>query len=140
MKLASEEARANGENSNHKPQNLVHDKKLTFCLEAYIQWFNRLTFFITTEIVKHTQRRSRVRLINYFIDAAYECLRLNNFNSMIGILGKKITIMIYVYLFIFSLGGLNMQPVRRLKKTVNKSFIYYFIPNFSILVGKNSIR
>ncbi|UJR13401.1 hypothetical protein I4U23_000416 [Adineta vaga] len=116
MKLASEEARAHpsrnfeseqitsdGENSNIKSHKLVHDKKLTFCLEAYIQWFNRLTFFITTEIVKHTQRRSRVRLINYFIDAAYECFRLHNFNSMIGILG-----------------GLNMQPVRRLRKTWEK--------------------
>jgi hypothetical protein len=105
MKLASEEARAhpnrnydgqstptNGESSKDKPQNLVHDKKLTFCLEAYIQWFNRLTFFITTEIVKHTQRRSRIRLINYFIDAAHECFRLNNFNSMIGILGKRISL------------------------------------------------
>jgi hypothetical protein len=102
MKLASEEARAHpnrnynvqsssndNENSNINPLHFVHDKKLTFCLEAYIQWFNRITFFITTEIVKHTQRRSRIRLINYFIDAAYECLRLQNFNSMIGILGKK---------------------------------------------------
>ncbi|CAF0920265.1 unnamed protein product [Adineta ricciae] len=116
MKLASEEAHAhpsrnsdseqltsNDEPSNVKSPKLVHDKKLTFCLEAYIQWFNRLTFFITTEIVKHTQRRSRVRLINYFIDAAYECFRLHNFNSMIGILG-----------------GLNMQPVRRLRKTWEK--------------------
>jgi hypothetical protein len=102
MKLASEEARAhpmrttNLQSSmsdvdivNQRSQYYVHDKKLTFCLEAYIQWFNRLTFFITTEIVKHTQRRSRVRLINYFIDTAYECFRLHNFNSMIGILGKK---------------------------------------------------
>ena len=105
MKLASEEARAhpnrnyniesstndneNNSNNNHNPENVVHDKKLTFCLEAYVQWFNRLTFFITTEIVKHTQRRSRIRLINYFIDAAYECFRLQNFNSMIGILGKR---------------------------------------------------
>lgn len=101
MKLASEEARAHpsrgsesdgltsdGEGPTKKSPKLVHDKKLTFCLEAYIQWFNRLTFFITTEIVKHTQRRSRVRLINYFIDAAYECFRLHNFNSMIGILGQ----------------------------------------------------
>jgi hypothetical protein len=101
MKLASEEARAhpnrgsnsqssttNVDNPAHKFHNIVHDKKLTFCLEAYVQWFNRLTFFVTTEIVKHTQRRSRIRLINYFIDAAYECFRLHNFNSMIGILGK----------------------------------------------------
>jgi hypothetical protein len=97
MKLASEEARAhptrtNGNEtttSNNKSLNFVHDKKLTFCLETYIQWFNRLTFFVTTEIVKHTQRRLRLRLIDYFIDAAYECLRLRNFNSMIGILGNK---------------------------------------------------
>ena len=102
MKLASEEARAHPTRAtnlqssmsdvnivNQRSQYYVHDKKLTFCLEAYIQWFNRLTFFITTEIVKHTQRRSRVRLINYFIDTAYECFRLHNFNSMIGILGKK---------------------------------------------------
>ena len=102
MKLASEEARAHpnknynipsstadGENPNNKSQNFVHDKKLTLCLEAYVQWFNRLTFFVTTEIVKHTQRRLRIRLINYFIDAAYECFRLHNFNSMIGIIGKS---------------------------------------------------
>ena len=99
MKLASEEARAhpnrnyndqsNNNNDNKFIIKFVHDKKLTFCLETYIQWFNRLTFFITTEIVKHTQRRSRIRLINYFIDAAYECFRLHNFNSMIGIIGKE---------------------------------------------------
>lgn len=97
MKLASEEARAHPnkpdpkqcEIPDSKGNHLIHDKKLTFCLEAYIQWFNRLTFFITTEIVKHTHRRSRIKLINYFIDAAHECFRLNNFNSMVGILGKQ---------------------------------------------------
>jgi hypothetical protein len=94
MKLASEEERAHPNRTfdnlkNNKLSNIVHDKKLTFCLETYIQWFNRLTFFVTTEIVKHTQKRLRIRLINYFIDAAYECFRLRNFNSMIGIIGKK---------------------------------------------------
>jgi len=94
MKLASEEARAHptrtfDNSKTNKLLNFVHDKKLTFCLETYIQWFNRLTFFVTTEIVKHTQKRLRMRLINYFIDAAYECLRLRNFNSMFGIIGKK---------------------------------------------------
>lgn len=95
MKLASEEARAHPTRtndasitSNSKSLTSVHDTKLTFCLETYVQWFNRLTFFVTTEIVKHTQRRVRIRLINYFLDAAYECLRLRNFNSMIAILGR----------------------------------------------------
>ena len=129
MKLASEEARAHPNRvisnvSDSKSSIIIHDKKLTFCLEAYIQWFNRLTFFITTEIVKHTQRRSRVRLINYFIDAAYECFRLNNFNSMIGILGKILCAFnFFFYLNVFLSGGLNMQPVRRLKKTVNSFFL-----------------
>ncbi len=96
MKLASEEARAhpnrtheNQATSTNKSLNFVHDTKLTFCLETYVQWFNRLTFFVTTEIVKHTQRRVRMKLINYFIDAAYECFRLRNFNSMMGIIGKN---------------------------------------------------
>ena len=95
MKLASEEARVHPNRKNDNPSgstnktlNFVHDTKLTFCLETYVQWFNRLTFFVTTEIVKHTQRRVRMRLINYFIDTAYECFRLRNFNSMFGIIGK----------------------------------------------------
>ncbi|CAF3964520.1 unnamed protein product [Rotaria magnacalcarata] len=96
MNLSSGEARAHpnrtfnsqtAKSSNNKSLERVHDKKLTFCLETYVQWFDRLTFFVTTEIVKHTHRRLRLRLINYFIDAAYECLRLHNFNSMIGIIG-----------------------------------------------------
>lgn len=120
MKFASEEARAHPSVSGR----VVHDQKLTFCLEAYIQWFNRLTFFVTTEIVKHTQRRSRVRLINYFIDTAYECFRLHNFNSMIGILGKPILVLgsdLQRPLHLLRQGGLNMQPVRRLKKTVRSN-------------------
>ena len=96
MKLASEEARVHPNRTinssittENKSLNSVHDTKLTFCLETYVQWFNRLTFFVTTEIVKHTQRHMRIRLINYFLDAACECFRLRNFNSMIAILGRK---------------------------------------------------
>lgn len=82
MKLASEEARV------HSDESLL-DKKSTMCLEGYIQWFNRLTSFVTTEVLKHTHRNSRVRFIDYFLDAAEECLRLHNFNSMAAILGMK---------------------------------------------------
>jgi hypothetical protein len=82
MKLASEEARVHSDE-------LLHDKKSTMCLEGYIQWFNRLTSFVTAEVLKHTQRNSRVRFIDYFLDAAEECLRLHNFNSMAAILGMR---------------------------------------------------
>ncbi|CAF3058870.1 unnamed protein product [Rotaria socialis] len=100
MKFASEESDGN---KNKSSKSLIHDKKLTFCLELYIQWFNRLTVFIPTEIVKHTQKRSRVKLINFFIDSAYQCFHLHNFNSMIAIIS-----------------GLNMQPVKRLKRSWEK--------------------
>jgi hypothetical protein len=74
----------------------------TYCLEAYINWSNRLSLFVTTEIIKHLKRHIRVKLLNYFIDAALECFNTGNFNSMMGILG-----------------GLNMLPVKRLKRTVS---------------------
>ncbi|CAF1211330.1 unnamed protein product [Rotaria sordida] len=76
----------------------------TYCLEAYINWSNRLSSFVTTEIIKHLKRHIRVKLLNYFIDAALECFNTGNFNSMMGILG-----------------GLNMLPVKRLKKTWSKA-------------------
>jgi hypothetical protein len=62
----------------------------TYCLEAYINWSNRLSSFVTTEIIKHLKRHIRVKLLNYFIDAALECFNTGNFNSMMGILGKII--------------------------------------------------
>ncbi|CAF1150413.1 unnamed protein product [Adineta ricciae] len=128
-KSANEDARAETKeikaSGQLKSSQVAHDIKLTFNFETYIQWFNRLTFFVATEIVKHTQRRLRIQLITYFIDAAYHCLLLNNFNSMFAILG-----------------GLNMQPVKRLTRTwakvslekftqleqfknVSKNFTYY---------------
>jgi hypothetical protein len=60
----------------------------TFCLESYINWSNRLSSFVTTEIIKHLKRHIRVKLLNYFIDAALECFNTGNFNSMMGILGN----------------------------------------------------
>lgn len=80
------------------------NKGWTSCLEAYINWSNRLSSFVTTEIIKHLKRHIRVKLLNYFIDAALECFNTGNFNSMMGILG-----------------GLNMLPIKRLKKTWSKA-------------------
>lgn len=137
-KLALEEARANPDRfsgrsasttdslEQHGSSRFAHDQKLTLCLEAYIHWFNALTRFVTIETLKHTKKRSRIAIINYFIDAAHECFRLGNFNSMFAILGKD-TLPVLVgeecssLLVDFFLGGLNMQPVKRLKRTVGVS-------------------
>ncbi|XP_062598894.1 ras-GEF domain-containing family member 1B-like isoform X2 [Saccostrea cucullata] len=76
------------------------DMKKTSNLEAYVQWFNRLSYFVTTEICSHLKKKSRVRIIEYFVDVAKECINMGNFNSLMAIIA-----------------GMNMTWVSRLKKT-----------------------
>uniref|UniRef100_A0A0L8GTA3 Ras-GEF domain-containing protein n=1 Tax=Octopus bimaculoides TaxID=37653 RepID=A0A0L8GTA3_OCTBM len=70
-------------------------------LEIYIQWFNRLSYFVATEICSHLKKKKRVCMIDYFIDVAKECINIGNFNSLVAIIA-----------------GMNMSPVARLKKTL----------------------
>jgi len=75
-------------------------------IDSYIQWFNRLSYFVATEICMHLRKRNRVRMIEYFVDVAKECVNIGNFNSLMAIIG-----------------GLNLSSIQRLKKTwakVNK--------------------
>ncbi|XP_006814037.1 ras-GEF domain-containing family member 1B-like [Saccoglossus kowalevskii] len=76
------------------------DIKKTNNLEAYVEWFNRLSYFVATEVCMHIKKKHRARLIEYFIDVAKESFNIGNFNSLMAILA-----------------GLNMCPVSRLKKT-----------------------
>ncbi|XP_022315852.2 ras-GEF domain-containing family member 1B-like isoform X2 [Crassostrea virginica] len=76
------------------------DMKRTSNLEAYVQWFNRLSYFVTTEICSHLKKKNRVRIIEYFVDVAKECINMGNFNSLMAIIA-----------------GMNMTWVSRLKKT-----------------------
>lgn len=84
-------------------QQCVNDLKRTNNLESYVQWFNRLSYFIATEICMHLKKKNRVRMIEYFIDVAKECVNIGNFNSLMAIIA-----------------GLNMSPIQRLKKTWEK--------------------
>lgn len=82
------------------------DLKKTTNLESYVQWFNRLSYFVATEVCMHLKKKNRVRMIEYFIDVAKECINIGNFNSLMAIIA-----------------GLNMNPIQRLKRTwakVNK--------------------
>ncbi|CAG0914910.1 unnamed protein product, partial [Notodromas monacha] len=79
------------------------DMKKTKNLESYIQWFNRLSFFVATEIVLNTKKKTRMKMIEYWIEVARECFNIGNFNSLMAIIA-----------------GLNMSPVARLKKTWSK--------------------
>ncbi|XP_055343255.1 ras-GEF domain-containing family member 1B-like isoform X2 [Paramacrobiotus metropolitanus] len=87
----------------------LRDLKRTRNLEAYVQWFNRLSYLVATEICMQLKKRHRVRIMDYFIDVAKECFNLGNFNSLMAIIA-----------------GLNMSPVRRLKRTWAKVNVQKF--------------
>uniref|UniRef100_T1JM98 Ras-GEF domain-containing protein n=1 Tax=Strigamia maritima TaxID=126957 RepID=T1JM98_STRMM len=76
------------------------DLKKTKNLESYIQWFNRLSYFVATEICMHLKKKHRARVIEYYIETAKECFNIGNFNSLMAIIA-----------------GMNMSPISRLKKT-----------------------
>ncbi|KFZ66880.1 Ras-GEF domain-containing family member 1B, partial [Podiceps cristatus] len=73
------------------------DRKKTRHLEAYVEWFNRLSYLVATEIC---MKKHRARVIEYFIDVARECFNIGNFNSLMAIIS-----------------GMNMSSVSRLRKT-----------------------
>ena len=77
-----------------------NDMKKTRNLESYVQWFNRLSYLVATEIVMQTKKKQRVRIVEYWIETARECFNIGNFNSLMAIIA-----------------GLNMSPITRLKVT-----------------------
>ncbi|KAK7866810.1 hypothetical protein R5R35_005243 [Gryllus longicercus] len=79
------------------------DMKKTRNLESYVQWFNRLSYFVATEVCKHVKKKQRVKVMEFWIEAARECFNIGNFNSLMAIIA-----------------GLNMSPISRLKKTWSK--------------------
>ncbi|KAM4634192.1 ras-GEF domain-containing family member 1B-B-like [Polymixia lowei] len=78
-------------------------KRKTSNLEAYVNWFNRLSYLVATEICMPVKKKHRARAIEFFIDVAQECFNIGNFNSLMAIIT-----------------GMNMSPVSRLKKTWSK--------------------
>ncbi|KAF5297365.1 hypothetical protein FQR65_LT01295 [Abscondita terminalis] len=79
------------------------DMKKTHNLEQYVQWFNRLSYFVATQVIRHLKKKQRVRVVEYWIETGRECFNIGNFNSLMAIIA-----------------GLNMSPVSRLKKTWHK--------------------
>jgi hypothetical protein len=77
--------------------------KKTTNIEAYVEWFNRLSYLVATEICVSDKERNRARLMEFFVDTALECKKLNNLNSFMAITT-----------------GLYMSPVARLKKIVRE--------------------
>ncbi|CAL8344295.1 unnamed protein product [Lota lota] len=72
-------------------------------LGAYVEWFNRLSYLVATEICTAVKTKTRARVTEFFIDVARECFNIGNFNSLMAILS-----------------GMTMGSVSRLKKTWGK--------------------
>ena len=93
-------------------------------LEAYIMWSNRLSNFVTCEIVKNLKRDQRVKLIQFFIDVASSCFELGNFNSTMSIIGIRRCLSYNIINFFLNLffypfkASLKSSYVSRLRKTV----------------------
>ena len=62
--------------------------KKTSNIEAYVEWFNRLSYLVATEICVSDKKRNRAKLVEFFLDTATECRKLNNFNSFMAISGN----------------------------------------------------
>ncbi|KAF4082678.1 hypothetical protein AMELA_G00154440 [Ameiurus melas] len=85
---------------NHKS---FFSKRRVSNLEAYVEWFNRLSYLVATEICLPVKKKHRARVLEFFIDVARECFNIGNFNSLMAIIT-----------------GMNVSPVSRLKKTWGK--------------------
>ncbi|XP_049885094.1 ras-GEF domain-containing family member 1B-like [Pectinophora gossypiella] len=95
------QAPTNGKNTI----NLHHNEgKSTRNLEAYADWFNRLSYLVATDILKATKSKYRARVIEQWVMTARECFNLGNFNSLMAIIS-----------------ALNMSPISRLKKTWSRT-------------------
>eukprot|EP01100_Stratorugosa_tubuloviscum_P003131 TRINITY_DN1746_c0_g1_i1.p1 TRINITY_DN1746_c0_g1~~TRINITY_DN1746_c0_g1_i1.p1 ORF type:complete len:790 (-),score=247.11 TRINITY_DN1746_c0_g1_i1:3-2336(-) len=69
-------------------------------ISALVDWFNKISRWVCTEIVTTANMRLRTAIIVRFIQIAQNCFKLKNFNSMMEILS-----------------GLNNTSVQRLKRT-----------------------
>lgn len=72
-------------------------------VEAYVEWFNRLSYLVATEIMRCERSKDRVAVIEFFLDVAKHSKALHNYNSLMAIIS-----------------ALNMFSVTRLKKTWSK--------------------
>jgi len=69
-------------------------------VNQYVQFSNRISLLVATEILSNSKLSDRVSLIEFFMDTALACCRLGNFNSCMAITA-----------------GLSLPVVSRLSKT-----------------------
>lgn len=81
-----------------------NERKKQQNLEVCMEWFNRLSYLLATEICMPIRKQHTARMIEYFIDVTWECFNIGNFNSLMVLISD-----------------MNMSPVSWLKKTWAKA-------------------
>lgn len=69
-------------------------------LRAYVDWFNRLSWLVAAGICQCGHKKTRVRLIEHWIEVGRACRGMRNYNSTMAVVS-----------------ALNMASVRRMKRT-----------------------
>jgi len=54
-----------------------------WCLMLDLEWHWQLCV-----LIQHLKKKNRIRMIEYFIDVAKECINIGNFNSLMAIIGE----------------------------------------------------
>ncbi|XP_019849732.1 PREDICTED: uncharacterized protein LOC100632362 isoform X1 [Amphimedon queenslandica] len=81
-------------------------------LDAYIARFNKVSYWVASEILSVSDEKSRALLIEKFIEVAKHCQELKNINTTVSLVT-----------------GLSLSSIRRLNKTwklVNEKFVKSF--------------
>ncbi|EGD83061.1 hypothetical protein PTSG_12059 [Salpingoeca rosetta] len=72
-------------------------------VETYVEWFNRLSYIVATEILRTEKKKHQVKAIEFFVQVGHHCYKMHNFNSVMAIVS-----------------AINFASVSRLKKAWSK--------------------
>lgn len=54
-------------------------------VETYVEWFNRLSYIVATEILRAEKKKHVLRAIEFFVQVGHHCYKQHNFNSVMAI-------------------------------------------------------
>uniref|UniRef100_A0A672P2V1 RasGEF domain family member 1B n=1 Tax=Sinocyclocheilus grahami TaxID=75366 RepID=A0A672P2V1_SINGR len=113
------------------------DHKKASNLEAYVEWFNRLSYLVATEICMPVKKKHRARVIEFFIDVARECFNIGNFNSLMAIISECFAVPCYTLLQFLQLQKALLFPTNHYSCYIILCSLFAFqivIPFFSLLI------
>eukprot|EP01091_Cochliopodium_minus_P015535 TRINITY_DN5562_c0_g1_i1.p1 TRINITY_DN5562_c0_g1~~TRINITY_DN5562_c0_g1_i1.p1 ORF type:complete len:1094 (+),score=373.20 TRINITY_DN5562_c0_g1_i1:561-3842(+) len=64
------------------------DKTIGSGIKKYIEWFNRVSNLVSTQILTHVSAEERVKVLSLCIDVAIESVSIHNYNAAIEILSS----------------------------------------------------